>query len=227
MKRNTLGLFIAIVSIFAFCGSVSLAETLNPNYGTTTYFSEKNAKPVLSEPILDVGAGANSNKNSGNKNNKDGNSTTQPPPGSIFSQIINGFDSLLSGSTNANQNKGSLFDLQGNSNQDSSGDSSGDSSNSGEFMGARGESAEYLASGDDAYHQSLSSKFNFSDNGSGTAPKKSKLIFTNVVIPMDLTTQYIVIGLTFMVAVGATVGYYFWKKEEAKDKKKYSQENYD
>ena len=59
----------------------------------------------------------------------------------------------------------------------------------------------------------------FGNQDSGAAPKKSKLIFTNVVIPIDLTTQYVLISMAFLIAVGSAVGYYLWKKNNKPENK--------
>jgi len=223
---------VAIVMI-AFSYSFVLAETLNPNYGTTTLFSQKDDKPVLTEPIIDTGAGAGGGHNSKNKNNSNNNNNNPTDSnGSIFGQIIGGIGALFGGSTAPQDSTGktSLFDWQKNSDQNSGDNSSNDSSDSsgGEvIMGPRGESLENLSPEEQALTKDKFAKLNFKDGAVTVAPKKSKLLFTNVIVPVDMTTQYVIIISVFVIAGGGAVGYYLWKKQEAADSRKYNTKNDD
>jgi len=206
----------------AFSWSFSSAETLNPNYGTTTFFSTKDAKPSANPPMYDVGASATGHDSS--DENKNGGSSSSS--GSLFGQIIGGIGSLFGNPTVPNDSaKTSLFDLQKNSDQNSQGDSSGNSS--GEvIMGARGESLENMSADQIAAYNNKFSKMNFNIDSGAVAPKKSKLIFTNVIIPVDLTTQYVLIVFVFVIAVGGAIGYYFWKKNAEAEKPSNEEKSY-
>jgi flagellar basal body-associated protein FliL len=223
-KKIKLIPIILVSACFILAVPVSQAVT-NPNYGTTTFFSQKTEKPADNPPVYDVGL-RSGNENNGKDNGKDNNGNADNPTGSLFGQIITGVGSLFGNDTPATDNK-SLFDWQKSSSQDSGGDSSVDP-NSEFIMGSRGESAENMSVGDmEDYNNRISQKFAFKDNGAQAAPKKSKLLFTNVVIPVDMTTQYVIIILAVIVAIGTVVWYYLWKKEKAGAGKKSSEENYD
>ncbi len=219
IKKITPTVFIAIFTLSMIANSISLTAN-GASYGTTTFFSEKDEKPSANPPIYDVGASVSKNV----KDKKKDNSSDDPDAGgSLFGQIIGGIGSFFGDSgVPASSTRTSLFDLQGDFDQNSSGDSGGDST--GEYiMGARGESYENMSAEEAAdYNDRISKGFNFSDSGSATAPKKSKLLFTNIIVPVDMTTQYVLIILVFVIAVGGAVGYYLWKKGEAADKKKYT-----
>ncbi|KKR21353.1 MAG: hypothetical protein UT50_C0009G0012 [Candidatus Moranbacteria bacterium GW2011_GWA2_39_41] len=223
IKKIKLGLLLTALFVLMSCDAVLAEDVLNPNYGTTTFFSNIDEKPSNKPPMYDVGVkvGKKPPKDDGNKNDekdKDG----------LFDQIIGGIGSLFGNSESATDSeKGSLFDLQKDSNGQNNSNSA-DSESGGEFiMGSRGESLDNLDDEEAArYASKFSSSFGFSNNGSSTAPKKSKLLFTNIIIPVDMTTQYVLIGFVFFIAVGSAVGYYLWKKEAAKDKKNYSEEDY-
>ena len=223
MNKAKIGLLL--IAMFALMSiNVVLAEdVLNPNYGTTTFFSNKDEKPSNKVPIYDAGAKA------GKKSKDDGKDSGIDSGGGLFNQIIDGIGGLFGGTNDSvdNATKNSLFDLQNNSNGRDNANSA-DSGNGGEFiMGSRGENIDNLNDEDAAkYANKISSGFNFRDDNSTTTPKRSKLIFTSIVIPIDLTTQYVLVGLVIVTAVGLAIGYYLWKKEETKDKKKYSEEDY-
>jgi len=209
MKKINSILLVAIIVYSFFFAPFSWAAT-NPNYGTTTFFSDKAEKPSDNPPMYDVGlrSGNKDKNNNGGKINGDSGAN-----GSLFNQIITGVGSFFgNSSTSSNGSRGSLFDLQGNSNQDS-GDSSGDLE--AEFiMGSRGESFENLNADDAAnYNNRIANKFNFNSDGAQPVVKKSKLLFTNVTIPVDMTTQYVIIISMILIAIGSVTGYYFWKKE--------------
>ena len=117
---------------------------------------------------------------------------------------------------------GSFFDVQNGNDLTSqnSGNSSNAAADSASFMGPRGENTGL--SEVDNYNNKLA-EFNM---GAGqAAPKRSKLIFTNVIIPVDMTTQYVLIILVFVIAAAAAVGYYFYKKKDRAEKS--GEENYD
>ena len=225
MKKIKIFIIIAIILVTGLSTQVVLAA---PNYGTTTFFSGKNNEnPSVSEPIYDVGIrGGNKISESGNDKNK----KTDKSKKSLF----DGFGDALGGSVMAPsfskwsdvKDEESLFDYQKKS-DDFQDNSDFDSENLSEdfIMGARGESYENLSEGEAARYNKINSKFNFSNNNSVATPKKSKLIFTNVVIPVDLTTQYIIIFLVIAVAIGLVIGYYFWKKETSN--RKYKNNEYD
>lgn len=204
----------AVALAVMLCG-FGASATMNPNYGTTTYFSTEDEMPSPDPPIYDVDRRETEDGNEDDDDSSD-------PDSSLFGQIIGGVDSFFEDLNGKNLNKVSLFDLQKNSGQSSDDDFSSDP-----FMGAKGESLENMSEAEIAeYNKRLSKKFNFGDDNSNSAPKKSKLLFTNVIVPVDLTTQYVLIIIIFLIAAGGAVGYYFWKKSEEEDKKS-SEENYD
>lgn len=211
MRKINLNL-IFIISTALILAPVFSFAAINPNYGTTTFFSEKSEKPSDNPPIYDVGLRSGNKDGGKNKNkNSDDDRDEDDSRGGLFSQIVVGVSSLFSDNTNFSNNVSdeSLFDWQKNSSSDSS-----EGANSEFIMGARGESYENLGADDiDEYNNRISEKFAFKDDGSKSAPKKSRLLFTNIVIPVDMTTQYIIIFLTVLVATGSVTGYYFWKKE--------------
>ena len=224
-KRKIIRIFFSslMLAVFFF-GDLAFAAT-DVNYGTTTFFSGKDEKPPVSRPILDHGSGTSGRKRSQDKDAD----KEEDSDGSLFDQIIGGIGSLFD---NSDENsftdsaeKRSLFDLQSGDDQD--GNSDDDSYSSEEYiMGPRGESYENLDEEEAAKYQSrFAQNFNFGDTGKDAAPKKSKLLFTNVEVPIDMTTQYVLIGLSFFIAVGAAVGYYFWKKEAGAENKKYNSDD--
>jgi hypothetical protein len=204
---------------FMWNGNHSLAVS-NPNYGTTTFFSSKNEKPVLEKPIL--GAEKPSNNHDDDEDDED-NDTGIVVPDDIFDSIGDTIGSVVDGSANAlNEAKKSLFDFQSDfdSHHSSDGEFSGEDALF--IAGPRGESPEYMASlGKDDENRAI--EFNFEDSSLKAAPKKSKLLFTNKEVAIDMTSQYVLITIIFMIAIGSAVGYYMLKKEELKGKK----ENYD
>lgn len=225
MNKIKLGLLFILIFSLVSCNVVLAEDVLNPNYGTTTFFSEKDEKPSDKPPIYDVGAKAdnqnshNGGSSGGSNNNNNNKNSSDKNDGGLFNQIISGIGGFFSGSTNiitTDPTKNSLFDLQNNSNGQTS-TNSADSENSGEFiMGSRGESLDNLDDEEAAkYASRISSGFNFSSNAVA-APKKSKLLFTNIIIPVDMTTQYVLISFVFLFAIGLAVSYYFWKKETSK-----------
>lgn len=220
IKKITPTVFIAIFTLSMIASGIPLAAN-SASYGTTTFFSEKDEKPSAAPPIYDVGASVSKNV----EDKKKDEPSDSYSGGSLFNQIVGGISSFFGDSgVPLNSTKASLFDLQGNSDQSSSGDSDGDYS--GEYiMGARGESYENMNAEEVAnYNNRISKGFSFSDSAS-TTPKKSKLLFTNIMVPVDMTTQYVLIALVFAIAIGGAVGYYLWKKGEAADKNKYNQQN--
>lgn len=199
------------------------ASSAAVNYGTTTYFSDprQNATPPVSTPILDSGGRVpNWRPDKDNNDNSDDEGSEE----SIFDKIADKFQTLF-GSEETDQfgseEEGSLFDFQ-------DGDGGDDYSEEylGEYiMGPRGESIENLDEEEVARYQSrFAQGFSFGE-GKDVAPKKSKLLFTNVEIPVDLTTQYVLIGIVFFLAIGASVGYYFWKRESKNENMKYNRED--
>ncbi|MDO8240390.1 MAG: hypothetical protein Q7T51_00185 [Candidatus Moranbacteria bacterium] len=223
MNKIKLGLLFAIILTLVSCETVLAEDVLNPNYGTTTFFSEKSEKPSSNPPVYDVGAKAGKKppKDDNNDNGADDNNN-----GGLFNRIVDSVGGFFGGATDSmtDPTKNSLFDLQKDSNQN---DSNSGSDGSDFVMGARGESLENLDEEVAAkYNSRVSSGFSFRDNGSSSAPKKSKLLFTNIVIPIDMTTQYVLVGFVFLIATGLAVGYYLWKKEVAKDKKYSDDEDY-
>lgn len=234
MKKIKIILIIAVYFVFNFGAQAIGAVKNNPSYGTTTFFAEKNEALEIHPPILDIGVSAGLYKGSDNddaQKNKQNNNQNQSSTGSLFDKIIGGVGSLLEDDTisQLDTTKNSLFDWQNNFDQ---GDSNGESSFEEDdfIMGPRGESLENMSAEDiAAYNNRVSKKFNFNnlDNGAKATVKKSKLLLTNIDVPMDLTTQYVIVVLVFMVAAGGIVGYYFWKKSEAEDEKIFKEENYD
>ena len=215
-KITLLIILIAMIGIgLRYFASVAMAE-LDPNYGTTTFFSEKNEIPSANPPIYDVGVNATNNSSHNNSSNSNDATEESSTSSGLFSQTINSIGVFFGAlSEQSNTTEDSLFSWQQNS--DMFGDSS-DSSNDGEFvMGARGESLENIDDEETAkYNDRIASGFNFRENSSNSTPKKSKLLFTNIVIPVDMTTQYVLIGFIFFIAIGLAIGYYFWKKEKAR-----------
>ncbi len=203
-----------------------LAASTNPNYGTTTFFSNQKEKPVLEKPILGAEDPSNSSDGNHNKdNNNDDNHKGIVNPDDIFNAIGSTIGAVVDNSVNAlSETKKSLFDFQ--SEFFGSGDSSGDGTfnQQDQFIvsGPKGESLEYLATlnQDGAAH---AVEFNFNDASLKAAPKKSKLLFTNIEIATDMTSQYVVIVFIFVMAIGLAVGYYFWKKGATDNK----EEDYD
>jgi len=219
IKKITSAAFVAIFILLMIASGIPLTAN-GASYGTTTFFLEKDEKPSANPPIYDVGASVS--KNVEDKKKDEPSDSDSDSGGSLFNQIVGGISSFFGDSgVPLNSTKTSLFDLQGNSDQNSSGDSDGDYS--GEYiMGARGESYENMNAEEVAnYNNRISKGFSFSDSAS-TAPKKSKLLFTNIMVPVDMTTQYVLIVLVFAIAIGGAVGYYLWKKGEIADKKKYA-----
>ena len=218
--------FSSMMLAVLFFGDLALAAT-NVNYGTTTFFSGEDEKPPVSQPILDHGHGTSGRKRSDSKNSDDSDKSDD---GNLFDQIIGGIGSLF-GDSDPNSSgmdeygKRSLFDFQSGDDSDGNGDGSSSDDGSGQeyIMGPRGESYENLDESEAAKYQSkFAQSFNFGDGSGTTAPKKSKLLFTNVEVPIDMTTQYVLIGLSFFVAVGSAIGYYFWKKEAGAEDEKYN-----
>ncbi|MDP1884488.1 MAG: hypothetical protein Q8L10_03905 [Candidatus Moranbacteria bacterium] len=226
MRKIKIYPVLAALLAMVFSGQASLAAT-TVNYGTTTFFSdEKDVKPPVEKPIYDIGV--RGGKEPGDDGSSDGgdDGSSSGSGGSLFDQVITGVGSFFSGSSASdNSSEGSLFDLQ----KDFGRDADGNLVDMGEFiMGARGESYENMDADDiDGYNSRIADKFNFKDNVSVSAPKKSKLLFTNIVVPVDLTTQYVIIIMVILIAVGLAVGYYFWKKEMEKMNRKPKEENYD
>lgn len=205
---------IAIIAYAILAAPISWAVT-NPNYGTTTFFSEKSEKPSDNPPVYDVGL-RSGNKDNGKSNNDSKN--TVGSGGTLFDQLAAGVSSLFSGTTApSDATVKSLFDAQKNSDQNANGDSSGNSSDNsgGEFiMGAKGESYDNMSTVDmENYNNRIANKFSFKDTSSQAAPKKSKLIFTNIIVPVDMTTQYVVVVLAVLIATGIVIKYYFLRKE--------------
>lgn len=197
------------------------ASSAAVNYGTTTYFSNKeDTTPPVSQPILDPG-GANKDW----RPNDDQDDQDDDAGDSIFDAITDKFQSLFGtlgdGQAGSGEEGGSLFDFQeGDGGSDSSGEYLGEY-----IMGPRGESYENLDEEEAARYQSrFAQGFSFGE-GKGAAPKKSKLLFTNVEVPVDLTTQYVLVGIVFFLAIGAAVGYYFWKKDSKNENMKYNRED--
>ncbi|EKE11153.1 MAG: hypothetical protein ACD_15C00133G0004 [uncultured bacterium] len=221
-KTYSLVTAITIASLFFVeTENFSLAAS-NPNYGTTTFFSSKNEKPVLEKPIL--GAGKPSNNNHDDEDDDDGDDNAGiVVPDDIFDKIGDTINSVLDGSAGAfNETKKSLFDFQ--SDFDSNRSSDGEFSGEDEFFiaGPRGESPEYMASLNKD-NENRTVEFNFEDSSLKVAPKKSKLLFTNKEVAIDMTSQYVSVAIIFIISVGSAVGYYMLKKEELKGKK----EDYD
>jgi hypothetical protein len=216
---------IIAAGMFFACFVLTSSAADGPNYGTTTFFSDKKDKPVLEKPIL--GASDNSNDGHDNDNgddNDDGGGIVKPDD--IFNTIGNTITSTIDNSVNTfNETKKSLFDFQGDF-------GSGGSSDGGAFnekdeffiAGPRGESPEYMASMRDSEANSQAVGFNFEDRSLKVAPKKSRLLFTNKEVAIDMTSQYVAIILIFIIAIGSAVGYYYWKREALKGKK---EEDYD
>jgi hypothetical protein len=208
IKRKTAKIFFVsfALTIFLF-GNLSGAAAA-VNYGTTTFFSgTENEKPPVSVPILDVG-GITPDWNSDDEDND-----TEE---NILDKITDGLGNIFGNSNNypaLDETNNSLFDFQKNI-----GDEKSMNDNQGEFiMGARGESLENIDDEDAAkYNNRITDSFNFKENNASSSPKKSKLLFTNIMIPVDLTTQYILISFVFIIIIGLVVGYYFWKKETTK-----------
>ncbi|MDP1619828.1 MAG: hypothetical protein Q8M12_02420 [bacterium] len=223
MKKIKIISMSIMLAAIVFSSQVSLAAT-TVNYGTTTFFSdEKDVKPPVEKPIYDTGIrGGKEPGSSGGEDVVDSEGSSSG--GSLFDQVISGVSSFFSGSsTSDSPAEGSLFDLQKDFGRDSDGYPA---DGTGEFiMGARGESYENMDI--DEYNSRIAGKFNFKDNTSVSAPKKSKLLFTNIIVPVDLTTQYVIIIMVILVAIGSAVGYYFWKKEVEKMSKKPKDEDYD
>lgn len=212
--------FSILVLGVLFFAELSISSAV-VNYGTTTYFSDqRDATPPISQPILDPG-GASKNWRPSDKEDRDND-----PEDSIFDVITDKFQSLFGTSGDwQGDNEGkkeSLFDFQ-------DGDGSNDYAEEyfGEYiMGPRGESYENLDEEEAAMYKSrLAQNFNFGSEGKDVAPKKSKLLFTNVEINIDLTTQYVILGIVFFIATGLVVGYYFWKKEARMENKKYNSDD--
>ncbi|MFA7209513.1 MAG: hypothetical protein WC120_04480 [Parcubacteria group bacterium] len=223
MKKIKISWMIAVSIVMVFFSQRSLAAT-TVNYGTTTFFSdEKDIKPPVEKPIYDTGVrGGKEPGDSGDDAADSGGSSSGSGGGSLFDQIVTGVESFFgSPSDSNNSSEGSLFDLQKDFGRDAD-----LADGTGEFiMGARGESYENIDV--DEYNSRIAGKFNFKDNASAAAPKKSKLLFTNIVVPVDLTTQYVIIIMVILIAIGSAVGYYFWKKEMEKMGKKPKEEDYD
>jgi hypothetical protein len=209
-------ILIFIISMrLGYVTPIAMAE-LDPNYGTTTFFSEKNEIPSANPPIYDVGVSATNNSSSSKSDNNNSTDEESINSGGLFSRAISSIGVFFGGSSEQiNTTEDSLFSWQQNS--DTFGDSS-DSSGGGEFvMGARGESLENIDDEEAAkYNDRIANGFNFRENSSNSTPKKSKLLFTNIVVPVNMTTQYILIGFVFFIAIGLAVGYYLWKKEKSK-----------
>jgi len=226
MIRNRISIIIfsAIILAALSLGDLSWAAV---NYGTTTYFSgTEDELPPVSEPILDAG-GERPNWNPDQKDDSDNDD--EDDNGGLFDSIVETFDSLFgnsnsgfgTGSAEDDSEKSSLFDFQKSGYESDVADGG-----SGEYiMGPRGESLEGMSDEEAARYKSrLAQGFNFGNQGKEAVPKKSRLLFTNVEIPLDLTTQYVLLGIVFFVAIGAAVGYYLWKKETAKENMKYNRD---
>ena len=226
-NKNALNMKIMTIAatgtIFLCSCSLSLAAT-NPNYGTTTFFSSKKEKPVLEKPILGAADNSNSHDDSDNDNdddddNEDGGGIVNP--NDIFDNIGNTINSVVENSINVfGDTKRSLFDMQ--SDFDSYDFSDGEDGGEEVFIaGPRGESPEYMAALKDSDNRMI--EFDFDDSNLKVAPKKSKLLFTNKEIAIDMTSQYVSIALIFLIAAGSAVGYYYIKKGASKD----NEEDYD
>lgn len=230
MRKIKIYPVLAALLAVVFSSQIAWATT-TVNYGTTTFFSdEKDVKPPVEEPAYDTGVRGGKNPGDDGRDHSsidDGDGASSGSEGGLFDRIVTGVENFFNGSSvSDNSDEGSLFDWQKDFGRDSAGDSS---DGTGEFiMGARGESYENMDADDiDSYNSRIADKFNFKDNASPAAPKKSKLLFTNIVIPVDMTTQYVIIIAVIVIAVGSAVGYYFWKKEMEKMSRKPKEENYD
>ncbi|MFA5994778.1 MAG: hypothetical protein WC823_07530 [Parcubacteria group bacterium] len=211
--------------VFVCLGSLARATT-NPNYGTTTFFSNKKEKPVLESPILGAEDPSNSSDGNHNKENKKDDNSEIINPNDIFNIIGDGVGAVVDSSINAfDETKKSLFDFQSEifgSSDSFSGDNTTNNENDLLIAGPRGESLAYMATQNDANDTRLA-EFNFEDVNLKVAPKKSKLLFTNKEVAIDMTTQYVVVILIFVMAMGSAVGYYYAQKGNAKNK----EEDYD
>jgi hypothetical protein len=212
---------IGIGGLFFWCFVSASSAASNPNFGTTTFFSSKNEKPVLEKPILGAEDGSKDD-HSDKDDNKDDEGGGIVVPGDIFNDIGDTIGSAVDDSINAlSDAKKSLFDLQSDF---GSGSSSDDETfdRADEFMiaGPRGESLEYMASLKDDGSDSRVAEFNFDDKSLKASPKKSKLLFTNKEVDVDMTSQYVILALIFIISTGSAVGYYQLKKGTTKSKRK-------
>lgn len=220
---------MTIIVVGIFCVSlipVSLAVT-NPNYGTTTFFSGKTEKPVLERPILGAGDSPDNSDNDDDNNDSDDDGDENGGgivnPNDIFIKLGDTLNSVVDNSVAVfNGTRKSLFDMQ--SDFGSSGTSGNDEfEKKDEFFiaGPRGESPEYMASLGQEGARTLD--FNFEDRSLRVVPKKSNFLFTNKEVTIDMTSQYVIITLIFIIAIGTAVGYYYVKKRTFKGK----EEKYD
>jgi hypothetical protein len=191
------------------------------NYGTTTFFSNKKEKPALEKPIL----GAETPQEDDNddddddddENDEDDDEFKLPDSEDVFNQIGDAVSGVVDTSSEIfNETKKSLFDFQSDFSNDF-GRNKFESSDDFFISGPRGESPEYMASLNEDGETTV--EFNFEDTNLKVAPKKSKFLFTNSEIAVDRTSQYVVLAIIFVIALMASVGYYYAQKGNVKRKR--------